>query len=176
MTTAIYTRLITTAEAALLAEVAIKAYNDHYLYLWYDEGEWYRKHSFSTAVFEAELADPNNRFYLIYQHKEPVGFLKLKIESPLPSEPDTQALELERIYLFKATTGKGLGKHLMELTMDVARANHKKIIWLKTMDSSTGPIAFYQKAGFEKCGSTRLDYIQMKEKYRGMLIMKKNLA
>ena len=41
MSTAITIRKINSMDAALLSVVALNAYCDHYLHLWFDNGEWY---------------------------------------------------------------------------------------------------------------------------------------
>lgn len=166
---------ITATDALLLSEVALKAYCDHYLHLWYDEGQWYINRCFTEPVLKNELEDPNNLFFLAYLNNEPVGFLKLRLNAPFESAPEKNAMELERIYLNKAVTGKGLGRRLVELSVAIARENQKELLWLKAMDSSTGPIAFYQQMGFALCGTYHLDFTQMKEALRGMVIMKKEL-
>lgn len=166
---------ITVNEAALLSRVAVKAYCDHYLHLWYDCGEWYLNQCFTEEVLSDELADANNLFFLAYINDEAVGFLKLKIDSSLDTEPGKNAIELERIYLTKAASGKGIGKRLVELSFSIAKKHNKQLIWLKAMDTSEGPIAFYEQMGFEHCGTYQLNFEQMKEELRGMVIMKKDL-
>ncbi|MBI1782128.1 MAG: GNAT family N-acetyltransferase [Sphingobacteriales bacterium] len=173
--TTIQIKPITKADAALLSEVAVKAYCDHYLHLWYDGGKWYLNRCFTEEVLSSELADTNNLFFITYLNNEAVGFLKIKIDSLLDSEPDKNAIELERIYLTKTASGKGIGKKLVELSFSIAKEYNKQLIWLKAMDTSTGPIAFYQQMGFELCGTYHLDFEQMKEELRGMVIMKKEL-
>lgn len=166
---------ITEKDAALLADVALKSYSDHYLHLWYDNGDWYKQQCFTKEILEDELIDFNNLFFIVYSDNEPVGFLKVRIDAGLDTEPGKDAIELERIYLTKEASGKGIGKELAELSFAIAKEHKKQIIWLKAMDTSFGPIAFYEKMGFEICGTTRLTFEQMKEGYRGMVIMKKEL-
>ena len=72
-------------------------------------------------------------------------------------------------------SGKGLGEIAFNLALDTARRLNKKIIWLTAMDSSIKPIAAYQRMGFEICGTKRLDFEQIKDEMRGMVIMKKAL-
>lgn len=175
MSAAITIRKIDSTDAALLASTALKAYCDHYLHLWFDNGEWYIKKSFTNEVLQSELDDTNNLFYIAYDGDVPAGFLKLKINAVLETDNTKNGLELERIYLTKAASRKGIGKQLMELSLSIARQYQKEIIWLKAMDSSIGPIAFYRQMGFELCGITHLSFEQMKEEYRGMVIMKKEL-
>ena len=158
-------------DIALLSDVAVRAYCDHYKYLWYDEGKWYSKKSFSAENLLHELEDENTSFFIIYFNKVAIGFLKLNIDAPL--EETTDALELERIYLTKSVTGKGIGKFVFDFVIEIAKQQNKNLIWLKVMDSSTNAIAFYKKIGFEICGDTRLDFETMKPDFRGMHVMKR---
>jgi len=162
-------------DAALLSDVAICAYSDHYLHLWYDEGKWYIEKSFSVESLLHELGDANAWFYIIYYNKEAVGFLKLNIDAQLFNEENLHSLELERIYLRKKASGKGIGKYVLNLIMEIAKEKNKKLIWLKVMDSSTAAIQFYKKMGFEICGTYHLPFEKMKPEYRGMYVMKKLL-
>jgi ribosomal protein S18 acetylase RimI-like enzyme len=166
-------RKINIDEAVLLRNVATRAYSDHYLNLWYDEGKWYKEKSFSLINLRRELENNNAWFFIIYYDKEAVGFLKLNIDAPLPNDENTNALELERIYLTKTATGKGIGKYILDFIFKIAKEKNKKNVWLKVMDSSASAISFYKKAGFEICGTARLDFEAMKEEFRGMLIMKR---
>ena len=166
---------LSVADASLLSSVAIKAYSDHYLHLWYDGGQWYIDKCFTPQQLEAELQDANAAFYLAYLSNEPAGFLKINIDAPYPGEDEVDALELERIYLNKEATGKGIGKELAELTFSIAKQKNKKLVWLKAMDTSEDSIAFYKKMGFKITGSYTLPHERMQESLRGMVIMKKYL-
>jgi ribosomal protein S18 acetylase RimI-like enzyme len=168
-------RRVGPADADLLSDVAIRSYSDHYLHLWYDRGEWYIRKSFSVKNLLPELEDSNASFFLIYHHEQAIGFLKLNIDSPLTGQESTEALELERIYLTKAASGKGTGTYVLDFVFDIAMKRNKKMVWLKVMDSSTDAIRFYKNSGFEICGTYHLDFPQMKEAFRGMYVMQKFL-
>lgn len=170
-----YIKKLQPEDAAFLSEVARKAYSDHYLDLWYDEGKWYTEKYFSTEQLSAELNDKNSCFFIAFHNEIPIGFLKLNIDAPLPVCEEQNALELERIYLKKEATGKGIGKQLMQLTESIAKEYNKDLIWLKAMDTSEGPISFYKKMGFEIKATHRLKHPLMKEELRGMVIMIKTL-
>ena len=161
-------------DASKLSDVALRSYDDFYLYLWHDNGEWYRNRCFTPSVFEKELKERNHAFFLLKAKGETVGFLKLNIDQPLKNYEKYDGLELERIYLIISATGKGLGRRVMEFCFDYARKLKKDIIWLKAMDSSDA-IFFYERLGFERCGTFVLDFEQMKKEYRGMVIMMKKL-
>jgi GNAT superfamily N-acetyltransferase len=166
-------RRISASYVALLSDTAIRAYSDHYLHLWYDKGEWYINKSFSEQNLLSELVDVNALFFIIYFNNEAVGFLKLNIDAPL--EEEISALELERIYLTKAASGKGIGKFVLDFVFEVAKDQNKKLVWLKVMDSSSEAIRFYENNGFQICGTYHLDFSEMKEEFRGMYIMQKFL-
>ena len=157
-----------------LQDIAINSYGDHYLYLWYDGGMWYIDKCFSDAALKKELSDPNSAFFLVYEEDELVGFVKLNINQALDNYTEQEALELERIYLLKRVSGRGIGKALVDFTKQYAREKAKKVIWLKAMDSSKS-VDFYEQNGFVKCGTYTLDFEAMKEEYRGMYVMKLEL-
>src|SRR4030095_10361988 len=161
-------------DAIKLSDIAIRAYKDFYLYLWYDNGDWYINHSFAPSVFEKQLKDPNYAFFLLNEKENPVGFLKLNIDQPLKGYDQCNAVELERIYFIRTATGKGHGHRAMEFCFDYAKALKKEIIWLKAMDSSDA-LVFYKKLEFDICGSFMLDFQQMNPEFRGMIIMMKQL-
>ncbi len=163
--------LLSVSDAELLSEVAKRAYADHYLHLWHDGGAWYMARSFAIDVLRQELDDANARFYLIYADNEPVGFLKLNIDQPSPCKPGLNALELERIYLQKEATGRGIGDQAITFVIDQARALAKEVVWLKAMKSSDKVVAFYEKMGFDLCGTSRLPYTMMREELRQMVSM-----
>lgn len=159
----------------LLMPVAKQAYIEHYEHLWHDAGKWYLEKSFSAARLTTELADPGAVFFLIMLQNAPVGFIKINIDAPRSDDPDGNGMELERIYIIRSASGKGIGTQLLQLTFRLAKEKQKDYVWLKAMDTSTGAIAFYIKQGFTMCGAFRLDYTAMKEECRGMVIMKKVL-
>jgi diamine N-acetyltransferase len=166
---------ISTSELHTLQDIALNAYGDHYLHLWLDGGAWYIEKSFSDTALKSELEDANAAFFLIYAAEELVGFLKLNIHKELEGYTSEEALELERIYLTKAASGKGIGQQVLAFTKRFARERNKQVVWLKAMDSSHDAIRFYTRNGYNKCGTYRLDFEMMKPEYRGMVILKLDL-
>ena len=163
---------------ALLSDVATHAYTDHYLHLWKNNNaDWYINKCFTIEVLTAELNDPNNVFYIVSEYEKPLGFFKIVLSNPLSINDifEENALYLERVYFIKEAVGKGLGEIAFNLALDTARRLNKKIIWLTAMDSSIKPIAAYKRMGFEICGTKQLDFEQIKDEMRGMVIMKKTL-
>lgn len=164
----------TASDLHTLQDIAINSYGDHYLYLWYDGGMWYIDRCFSDAALKKDLSDPNAAYFLVYADDELVGFMKLNIDNEIEGYTAQEALELERVYLLKSASGRGIGKALLDFTRQFARERNKQVIWLKAMDSSRS-VAFYEQNGFMKCGTHTLDFETMKEEYRGMYVMKLEL-
>lgn len=165
---------ISLADLEMLSEVATRAYFDHYKHLWYDEGKWYAHKCFNISQLEYEISDINNLFFLAVFNKKPIGFLKLRPENDL-TEQTGSGFEIERIYLINETTGKGIGRELIEFAVEMAIQQQKDYIWLKAMDSSKDAIRFYKSLSFQICGTSKLDFVQMKTEFLGMITMKKDL-
>lgn len=165
---------IELTEVEKFSEVATRAYFDHYRHLWYDEGEWYAHKCFNVGQLTEELSDTKNEFFFAILDENLVGFLKLRPENQL-AEQEGNGFEVERIYLTNEATGRGVGRELMEFAIEKAQQQNKGYVWLKAMDSSQNAIRFYESLGFEICGTSRLNFEQMKTEYLGMVAMRKNL-
>jgi len=157
-----------------LVEVSTKSYMEHYVYLWLDNGTNYIKTNFNTDKISEEISDPNSHFFLIRDGQYSVGLIKLNINCKTNNFSEALALELERIYLIKDYSGKGLGKKAIQFVIDFARTKGKQIIWLKAMQSSMA-VEFYKKHGFIIVGETTLNYPEIKSEFQKMFIMYLNL-
>jgi len=165
-------KIVTSENIDLLIEIAHKSYRAHYQYLWKDKGEHYIKTSYSKIAFEKEIKDKNVGLYLIIQDTVPYGFLKLNLDAPFADYTAKDALELERIHLLKKATGKGIGKAVMKAIDSIAKNLNKKVIWLKTMDSS-GVDKFYERCGYTICGETKLNVAGIFPDLQQQFIMEK---
>ncbi len=168
---------INSTHAEALSQLSKAIYAEHYLHLWYPGGaDWYmHEQAYHPAKLLSELSDTNNRHFIVYEDEQPIGYLKIKISATWEGFELFDCLEIERIYLHKRASGKGIGKQLMQLSEQIARETHKDKIFLKAMDSSHNAVAFYQKLGYTICGTWVLPFEQMKEEYRGMIILSKTL-
>ena len=157
-----------------LVAIAIKAYSDHYTYLWDDEGANYVSQNFNAHRLREELAFANSLFYLLYFEEKLVGFLKVNVDSGLKNYSAMDALELERIYFVKDATRKGLGKIIIEFVIALAKKRDKKIVWLKAMNSSRS-VNFYKKHHFITIDEMDLNFEHMKDEFRKILTMSREI-
>jgi len=170
----------TVSDAALLTELSRAIYKEHYLHLWHPGGAaWYMdEYAYAGHKIKNDLIDPGIEYLFAVEKDVYLGYMKLVLNATLPGYESIDALEVERIYLYKKFTGKGLGKEFMQLAMAKAKELNRDIIFLKAMDSSQEAIEFYKGLGYEICGSMQLPmpaFSLMKEKYRAMVIMKREV-
>lgn len=172
-----YVKKCTEADIDDLLRVSIQSYNEHYVYLWHDGGKKYVANNFNTETFRQQIHDNNVALFLVYENEDspPVGFLKLNIDKAYDDKNEKESMELERIYLIKQVSGKGVGKQVLEFTDQFAREKNKKYIWLKAMDS-TPAVDFYRKNGYNIIGDYMLTFPEMKKEFRGMHVMMKSLV
>lgn len=170
--------VIAVSQLEELVNLSRAIYKEYYLHLWNSGGaNWYMyEYAYDSGKIKEELSDKNNLHFILYDDEKPMGYLKIRIDAQLEGYETQDALEIERIYLYKSISGKGFGKKLMLLSEEIAREHQKQIIFLKAMDTSYKAIVFYQSCGFSICGKLRLPFPQMKEEYRGMIILKKILT
>lgn len=187
--TSFHIHAVEEKDVAELSDIARRAYIDHYTYLWQDDGEWYTQKMYAEAQLLTEIQDPNVLYYIVSQNNTPLGFIKLKKDYPLSIGASglsfgygegskialPNALYIDRIYFVKEATGKGIGKVCFDFMEKIALTENKDSLWLMAMDCSFDAIRFYEKQGFEKCGSWVLDFEKMKPELRGMSIFYKRV-
>ena len=70
---------------------------------------------------------------------------------------DPTALEVEKIYLLKAFLSQGLGKQMINFSIERATQQGKKHLWLGVWENNFPALAFYKKMGFEQFGTHDFD-------------------
>ena len=84
---------------------------------------------------------------------------------------DSDALEIERIYVAGEFQNKGLDRYLVDQAVHIAAERKKKYIWLGVWNKNEKAIHFYEKNGFYKIGThifiigedAQTDYIMRKD-------------
>ena len=161
------------AQAPELSIMCRELHMESFAYLWEDDGEWYLNEVYGMDRIQAELQDPGTNLFFIEREGSRIGYLKLNPYSDLDDEP--AGLEIERIYLFREFSGKGLGTLAMNAALAIAERYARNYVWLHVMDSSIASIKFYLRRGFSIVGETRLPFEPMKPSYRRMWRMKRAL-
>lgn len=162
------------ADLETLQKLSIETYTDTF-------GEFntakdlkdYLDEAYNLPELKRELADRNSFFYFLYLDHQLAGHLKLNIGGAQSESMGNDYLEVERIYIRKAFKRHGLGKHLLEFSLNKARELNKPRVWLGVWENNFPAQKFYQYMGFERISehkfimgeSVQTDYI-LKKKLR----------
>ena len=103
---------------------------------------------FTKGRLMLEVGQPGNIFLLAYHNEDIAGYVKLR-DTRLPKGLNSKnAMEIARIYAMPAMIGKGVGKALMQKSIEIAVEKKKDTIWLGVWKSNKKAIDFYKSWGF----------------------------
>ncbi|MVN89986.1 GNAT family N-acetyltransferase [Mucilaginibacter aquatilis] len=109
----------------------------------------YVEASFNEDKLTNELHNKGSQFYIAWDENVAVGYLKLNTGLAQTEEQDTNALEIERIYVKSAYLGKKVGQLLLNKALDTAVQQANTYVWLGVWEKNLRAIRFYEKNGFE---------------------------
>ncbi|PLT27622.1 GNAT family N-acetyltransferase [Peribacillus deserti] len=113
----------------------------------------YLEKAFNLNQVEKELSDSSSAFYFVYVNDELAGYLKVNVGEAQTEEMGGDSLEIERIYIKQKFQRQGLGKHLINKAVEIAREQNKKNIWLGVWEKNENAIAAYTRLGFVQTGA-----------------------
>lgn len=102
-------------------------------------------------AFERELADPLFACRLAFDGTTLAGYAKLG-PNDLPGRAPEGTLELYQLYVLGPWLGSGLGRTLMDWTLDEARSRGASHLQLSVFVDNHRARRFYEKYGFEEVG------------------------
>lgn len=141
-------------DGILLAAFGAAAFRDTYRELDDpDEIEQYVAESFTPEVVRSQIADPASIVLLAYSDAELVGYAHIRRSAIPPCVSGPSPVELVRLYLAKASIGKGYGSQLMHAVFAQARELNCQTIWLGVYDRNVRAVAFYEHFGFVQVGT-----------------------
>ncbi len=151
-----------------LVAISQQFYPEHYTHIWKNEDPgYYINLSFTQSAFKEDLKNENIIYFLIQSADNVLGLLKIRQHHKVEGFNNSEALQLEKIYLLKASTGLGIGKKAIEFVKNYAFNLKKRVLWLDVMTTSPALI-FYQRMGFQTITFYNLDYPGLKDEYREM--------
>lgn len=108
----------------------------------------YFEKELSAEKLKSELDEKDSQFYFALSRGGVVGYLKLNTGQAQTEIRDSNALEIERIYVLKEFLGKKVGQVLYEKAIEVARQKKFEYVWLGVWEENHRAIHFYKKQGF----------------------------
>lgn len=108
----------------------------------------YLEESFNSQQIKAELANPDSMFFIAWENKNPIGYLKVNSGKAQTELHDDNAIEIERIYVKRTHHGKMVGQLLYNKALEMAIHQNKAYLWLGVWEQNPRAIRFYEKNGF----------------------------
>lgn len=140
---------ITTADICLLQEIGRQTFTETFAAVNTEENmASYLDENFSPERLTAELNNENSEFYFAVLENEVIGYLKLNFGDAQNELKNSNALEIQRIYIKQAFQGKKVGQLLYEKAIETAKQKNVGYVWLGVWEHNTKAIRFYQKNGF----------------------------
>lgn len=139
----------TLSDVHILQTISYETYDDTFRAMNTPENMTaYLEKAFTLEKLEKELSNADSLFFFVYINEELAGYLKVNINEAQSDEIIGDALEVERIYIRRAYQEQGLGKFLIQKSIDIAREKNKKNIWLGVWEKNESAIRFYKGMGF----------------------------
>lgn len=158
-------RQATTHDAAQLAAFAEFAFRDTF---GADNDpaqiDRYCRKTYSVERQRAELERENAKVLVACEADRIAAYAQLRFD-------DDDRCEIERFYVDRSQHGSGLAQQLMQKSIDVAKSNGKKVLWLGVWQHNARAVAFYRKLGFDIVGEQifmlgtepQTDYVMTKD-------------
>ena len=145
---------VTAADVDTLLALSRKTFFDFFGPLNKPEDmEAYAAVAFTPDKLLTEIKNPGSQFYFAMLNNEVTGYLKLNFGPAQTDFGDSNALEIERIYVSEGHKGKKIGQFLLNYSIQTARENNLQYIWLGVWEHNQNAIGFYQHHGFTVFGS-----------------------
>lgn len=109
---------------------------------------------FSLRAVEAEIDNPDVRYYLARDGEDIAGYLKIRRGDVPDDVPASRAIEVQQLYVGADHQRKGIGRLLMDQAVSVARQEAQDGVWLSVWEEADWAIHFYQAYGFHTVGTT----------------------
>lgn len=100
--------------------------------------------SSTDSLYELFSAEENAIYFIAEKQGELIGACGLYPTKGLPEG----CIELVKFYLKKEFRGLGIGKHLMELSLEQAKKWNFKSVYLESLPELNTAVGMYEKAGF----------------------------
>tara|TARA_R110002020_G_scaffold377819_1_gene588884 strand:+ start:443 stop:958 length:516 start_codon:yes stop_codon:yes gene_type:complete len=107
----------------------------------------YLEEAFTEEQIMEEMENPASVFFLLEVEGDLAGYAKVNFVPAQTDLHDNSSLEVARLYLLENYIGMGFGKVLLNHTINFAKLNRKKYLWLGVWEKNKRAIKFYEKHG-----------------------------
>lgn len=144
----------TAADAQHIALLARFTFTETFAHYFSNKTELqdYLLQTFNVQKLKKSLEKPNTVYWLAYIDELPVGYAKLKLDSPSPLIASGKVCQLQKIYVLKDFLSQKVGRELQNSVFKRAMSSDSEKIWLSVLKSNDRAISFYEKNDFETIG------------------------
>ncbi|TPN88758.1 GNAT family N-acetyltransferase [Aquimarina algicola] len=117
----------------------------------------YLESSFSLDKIANSLEKSDNLYWLVRDKQDdaPIGYAKVKLNSPSEFIDSNHVSKLQRIYLLKGYEGKGIGSELHHFILEEVTKTDSTHIWLSNLKIKSQAVAFYKGKSYQIAGEHR---------------------
>jgi len=110
----------------------------------------YINKNFSEEKITASLQNSENVYWIAHVNTLPVGYAKLKKDTPVPDTDYNEAAELQKLYILKDYRSNGNGVQLkIDFFEEIQKLSIKRV-WLKELHTDQNTLNFYKANDFHK--------------------------
>ncbi|MEX0291258.1 MAG: GNAT family N-acetyltransferase [Flavobacteriaceae bacterium] len=147
-------QIATQADAQFIALLGRITFTETFEHLFRDKQDLldYCNTTFSVDKIEKSLSKAENVFWIALAEKLPVGYAKLKLNSPSEFNPLPNVSQLQKIYVLKDFLSRKVGFQLQEEVLKKAKEKGSSAIWLSVLNENSRAIGFYKRNEFAAIG------------------------
>ena len=148
-------RIATVDDATHISALGKITFSETFGHLFTDKQDLhhYVETTFSVPKIRSGLHKSSNVFWIAFVNEKPVGYAKLKLDSPTEFVDTTSVCQLQKIYVLKEFLSLKIGLELQEQLLLKAKELSYEYIWLSVLNSNDRAIRFYKKNGFDLIGN-----------------------
>lgn len=102
----------------------------------------YLEEDLGEKQLQEELMHPHSHFFFSLVEGKITGYMKLNEQSAQTEKGHENAVELQRIYVYKEFKGRGIGKFMMDSAISFAMDHHAPYLWLGVWEKILQPFPF----------------------------------
>jgi diamine N-acetyltransferase len=142
------------SDAADLAEIGAATFAETFGHLYpAADLKRYLEDTYALSRMQEDLRDPEVEIRIAFSGKRMAAYCKIgPVKLPYDIGPEP-ALELHRVYVYRAQQGVGVGRILLAWATERARRRGSKNLFLGVWEQNARAIAVYESRGFEKVGT-----------------------
>ncbi|GAB2688185.1 N-acetyltransferase [Mucilaginibacter koreensis] len=146
----VHIRRVTEKDIPELVAISRQTFSDAFLHLNNAaDVQSYMDDTYTVSNLRQELQQEGSAFYFAEFDKRIAGYLKLNTGVAQTENEASNAMEVQRIYVYKDFQGQRIGERLIQFAIQQALEQRCPYTWLGVWEHNVNAIRFYQRQGFE---------------------------